>query len=121
MITCSIIQKSQLEGALRLDAEYYQPEYLRASEKLQLSPALDDISKKITDFGAYSQMNFVEYEKTGVRFLRNQDVGEVFIDDSEQIFISEETYVRLSLKLEEYDIVTPRVGTLGNAAVLFKQ
>jgi len=28
MITYSIIQKLQLEGALRLDAEYYQPEYL---------------------------------------------------------------------------------------------
>src|SRR3989338_8385493 len=27
MITYSIIQKSQLEGAKRLDAEYYQPEY----------------------------------------------------------------------------------------------
>lgn len=121
MITYSIIKKSQLEGAKRLDAEYYQPEYLGVLEKLRLSPILDDISKKITDFGAYSQMNFVEYEKTGVHFLRNQDVGEVFIDESEQIFISKETYAKLSLKLEEYDIVTPRVGTLGNAAVLFKQ
>jgi restriction endonuclease S subunit len=30
----SIIQKSQLEGALRLDAEYYHPEKLEAMEKL---------------------------------------------------------------------------------------
>lgn len=27
MTNFSIIQKSQLEGALRLDVEYYQPEY----------------------------------------------------------------------------------------------
>ena len=30
----SIIQKSQLEGAQRLDAEYYQPEYLEFSKRL---------------------------------------------------------------------------------------
>ncbi len=34
MITYSIIQKSQLEGAKRMDAEYYQPEYLLMKNKL---------------------------------------------------------------------------------------
>lgn len=34
MITYSIIQKSELEGASRLDAEYYQPEYLDISKKM---------------------------------------------------------------------------------------
>ncbi len=34
MITFSIIQKSQLEGAHRLDAEYYQPEYLTLVDNL---------------------------------------------------------------------------------------
>lgn len=34
MITYSIIKKSQLEGALRLDAEYYQPEYLETINNL---------------------------------------------------------------------------------------
>jgi len=33
-MTYSIIKKSQLEGALRLDAEYYQPEYLDAANKI---------------------------------------------------------------------------------------
>ena len=34
MITFSIIRKSQLEGAMRIDAEYYQPEYLEMNNKL---------------------------------------------------------------------------------------
>ena len=34
MIAYSIIQKSQLEGADRLDAEYYQPEYLSVIQKI---------------------------------------------------------------------------------------
>ncbi len=119
-MVCSIIQKSQLEGARRLDAEYYQPEYLKVRRLLENALKLIDVSKKITDFGAYSQTNFVEYSDSGVRFLRNQDVGDFFLEDSDCIFIPEDTYKRLTLKLEEYDIVTPRVGTLGNAAVVFK-
>ena len=74
MITYSIIKKSQLERAYRLDAEYYQPEYLEIYNKLSACSKLIDVSKKITDFGAYSQMNFVQYASSGVRFLRNQDV-----------------------------------------------
>ena len=35
MITYSIIKKSELEGALRLDAEYYQPEYLNINSKIK--------------------------------------------------------------------------------------
>lgn len=34
-MTYSIIQKSQLEGAQRLDAEYYQPEYLKLAENIR--------------------------------------------------------------------------------------
>src|SRR3989338_9224838 len=39
MITYSIIQKSQLEGAHRLDAEFYHPEKLEAMERLSKSGA----------------------------------------------------------------------------------
>jgi len=38
MITHSIIQKSQLEGTHRIDAEYYQPEYLEITKILQSRP-----------------------------------------------------------------------------------
>lgn len=37
MVTYSLIQKLQLEGALRLDAEYYQPEYLKVQNLLSKS------------------------------------------------------------------------------------
>ena len=121
MITYSIIKKNELEGARRLDAEYYQPEYLSVGDNLRSSPLLFDVSKKITDFGAYSQMNFVNFVQKGVRFLRNQDIGEFLINDSDPIYISKEVYEKLSLKLKKFDIVTPRVGTLGNAAVIFDE
>ena len=37
MAVYSIIKKSQLEGAKRLDAEYYQPEYLSVVNKIKNS------------------------------------------------------------------------------------
>lgn len=59
MITFSIIQKSQLEGAYRLDAEYYQPEYLEVAKKLKsiAHETLENISKRLASFGAYELTN----------------------------------------------------------------
>jgi restriction endonuclease S subunit len=53
MITYSIIRKSQLEGALRLDAEYYQPEYLNLISKLktQKSKLLNNILQEELFYG----------------------------------------------------------------------
>ncbi|MEW6606359.1 MAG: restriction endonuclease subunit S [bacterium] len=118
MAEVSIVKKSELEGALRIDAEYYRPRYLEINKILKYSPLLSSISSKITDFGAYSQTNFIEYQDDGIRFLRNQDISEVFIANTESIYITENTYKKLSLKLEEGDIVIPRVGTLGKASVI---
>ena len=55
MATYSIIQKSQLEGAHRLDAEYYQPEYLHIQKLLSGSSStlLKDVAT-ITTGPAYS-------------------------------------------------------------------
>ncbi len=62
MIIYSIIQKSQLEGAHRLDAEYYQPEYLKIIEKIRSyhhTERLADIAT-ITTGPAYSSEEMEE-------------------------------------------------------------
>ncbi len=50
----SIIQKSQLEGALRIDPDYYQPEYLSAVETIKKTKheRLGDIISLLTDYHA---------------------------------------------------------------------
>lgn len=50
----SIIQKSQLEGALRIDSDYYQPEYLSAVETIIKTKheRLGDIISLLTDYHA---------------------------------------------------------------------
>ena len=54
MAVFSIIQKSQLEGAHRLDAEYYQPEYLDCKKKIENFgyKNLGDLLEILTDYHA---------------------------------------------------------------------
>ena len=77
-------------------------------------------SNKITDFGAFSQTNMITFKDKGVLFLRNQDIREGYIDENNSVFIDESIYNKLTLHLEEGDILIPRVGTLGNAALIKK-
>ncbi|MFO0780468.1 MAG: restriction endonuclease subunit S [Candidatus Gracilibacteria bacterium] len=112
----------KFEG-LRIDPDYFMPKFL-LNEKVISSikwQYLSDISMKITDFGAYSQNNIIEYLDNGeCFFIRNQDIRDFFLED-EKIFIDRSVYDQLSLHLEEKDILVQRVGTLGKAGIVLKK
>ena len=117
MITCSIIRKSQLERASRLDAEYYQPEYLERMKKLKLFPTqkLGDVAY-ITD-GEHGSPIFDE--KSGIKYFSAQHVRDGFIDDSEAKNISrviDEKNKRS--RLREGDVLLSTVGTIGFAGLV---
>ena len=65
----SIIQKSRLEGESRLDADYYQPEYLDLNKKLQAlkTKTIEDISESVVSFGAYSLTSYIEWQNSEQR------------------------------------------------------
>lgn len=108
---------------LRIDDDYFSHAYLKIEKLLKRvkNQKLISVSKLITDFGAFSQMNFVEYLDKGIPFLRNQDIKENIIDFNQVVYVSNNVYEKLSLKLDENDILIPRAGTLGNAAVILKE
>ncbi|HUV42368.1 MAG TPA: restriction endonuclease subunit S [Patescibacteria group bacterium] len=115
----SIIKKSQLEGANRLDAEYYQPEYLEKIKKLQSSTVrLGDIAY-ITD-GEHGSPIFDE--KSGIKYFSAQHVRDGFIDDTNVNTISkiiDERNKRSQLK--EGDVLLSTVGTIGFAGLVTKE
>ncbi len=78
----SIIKKTELEGETRLDAEYYQPEYLDLNKKLQglKTKTIEDISESVISFGAYSLTSYIEWQNSGVPFINVGDVRDGFID-----------------------------------------
>lgn len=116
MVNYSIIQKSQLEGALRLDAEYYQPEYLEVAKILQSThhKNFDEVVSNIIN-GAEIR----EYvEEDGLPYLRVSDIKEFFIDLSSVVYVTKESKIKQNIKLKEDDILLSRSGSLAIAAVV---
>ena len=116
MITYSIINKSELEGAHRLDAEYYQPEYLEIAKILQNTPHknFDEVVSNIIN-GAEIR----EYvEEDGLPYLRVSDIKEFFIDLSSVVHVTKESKIKQNIKLKENDILLSRSGSLAIAAVV---
>jgi len=99
----SIIQKSQLEGALRLDAEYYQPEYLELDSKLksQKSKFLGDLAKSIICGPFGSAILQEDYREDGVPLIRVADLSDWFVRDGYLVFIDDS----LSQKMKRYQVI----------------
>ena len=119
----SIIQKSQLENAKRMDAEYYQPEYLEVEKKINSikTKTIADISESVVNFGAYSLCNFIKWEKDGVPYLNVQDIKDGYIDFDNTKFISEKVdEILKKSKVMEGQVIMTMAGTIGNVAVAHK-
>lgn len=125
MTTYSIIQKSQLEGAMRLDAEYYQPEYLELEQELRKTGKYKlwaDIAGKFITGPFGSEFNVESYVPNGkYRYVRGKDVKEFFLKDDDNVYIPKTDFERLKkYSLQEGDILISVVGTLGNTAIVDK-
>ncbi|HAX62245.1 MAG TPA: hypothetical protein DCX95_06825 [Elusimicrobia bacterium] len=117
MFTYSIIQKSQLESAHRLDAEYYQPEYLNTVEKLKnfQIKSIGEISKVV--YGTTPSGGV--FEKQGIPFIRSQNFSLLSIAD-DFVLCSEDFHKQnKKSKVISGDILFAAVGaTIGQVAVI---
>ena len=115
----SVIQKSQLEGAKRLDAEYYQPEYLTLEKIFSQSKTEKVID--LTDFvkkGVFD-LSPDNYTESGVPFVRVQNIKKGFLDEENLVFISEQINNKeKKTELRPFDIVLSKVGTVGEISII---
>lgn len=123
MIAYSIIQKSQLESAHRLDAEYYQPEYLELEKKIYVTGAYKrwkDIQGRFITGPFGSEFKVNDYiPDARYRYIRGKDVKAFFLLCDDNVYISRKDYERLKkYSLRESDILVSVVGTLGNAIIV---
>ncbi|MFH0819978.1 MAG: restriction endonuclease subunit S [bacterium] len=119
----SIIQKSQIEDTKRLDAEYYQPEYLEVEKKLKSinTKTIGEISDSVVNFGAYSLCNYIQWQDGGVPYLNVQDIKDGYIDFDDTKFIGEKVNEILKKsEVSEGQVILTMAGTIGNAAVAHK-
>jgi restriction endonuclease S subunit len=118
MIVHSIIQKSQLEGALRLDAEYYQPEYLNLISKIknQKSKLLAEIGEIVYGTTPSGGM----FEQSGIPFIRSQNFSNLLIDTSNLVFCSEKfNKQNKKSNIKPGDLLFAAVGaTIGELAIV---
>jgi len=96
MVTFSIIQKSQREGAQRIDAEYYQPEYLENDKIIKnykngFRFLVDLLKRKNAITGGATPLG-ADYPDSGIPFLRVQNVMPNYLDLSDVVYISEDIH-----------------------------
>ena len=121
MTTHSIIKKSQLEGAKRLDAEYYQPEYLELEDKFKKleTKTIKEISKSVVSFGAYSLTSYIEWQELGVPYINVGDIQDGYIDFSNVKYISKKVdEILKKSQVNNGQVLLTMAGTIGNAAVV---
>ena len=111
MITYSIIQKSQFEGALRIDAEFYDPYYFDLEKKLK--------RKKWDYLG-----NLIVFNRRGIqpkysdtptkyRAVVSQNILEDFLDVNNLPFIDEDFFnskQAQAVKIKPFDILIYTTG-----------
>lgn len=112
---------SELEFSGRIDAEYYQKQYLAYEQAVErcnnneLSCMADFL---IGPFGSsYNTSNYVN--TPDFRYVRGQDVKPFMLKNSEPRYMAKEDFDRLyKYSLKADDILVSVVGTLGNACIV---
>lgn len=122
----SIIQKSQLEGALRIDPDYYQPEYLLAVEKIRKTKheRLGEIISLLTDYHANGSYQILS---RNVNLSENPDYSLMVraIDlekndyESDVRYVSKHAYDFLrKTKMYGQEIIIDKIGNAGEVFLM---
>ena len=118
----NVIKLSELEGAKRIDAEYYQPDYLKAISKILSVPTntINQLSESVLSFGAYSLCNYIVWKESGIPYIKAENIQEGYIDFSETMFIDDNVHnILKKSQIKENQVLFSMSGTIGNAAVAY--
>ncbi|MFZ8805504.1 MAG: restriction endonuclease subunit S [Candidatus Calescibacterium sp.] len=116
MAIFSIVKLSELEGAKRLDAEYYRPEYLEIDQKIKRLKHFQ-FNQIISSFSSGKNLPQIECCKDKIAYIRTQNVRPILIDKEGLTCINPQ--VKNPPLLEEGDLVFVRVGEgVGNSSII---
>jgi restriction endonuclease S subunit len=122
----SVIRSENLENTKRIDAEYYDPSYLKLETDLAKTGMCEFLGKINGDFitGPFgSEFNVENYvDDSTYRYIRGKDVKEFFLQDKDNAYLPKQDFDRLKKhSLKEGDILISVVGTIGNSVVVDKK
>lgn len=113
----SIIQKSQLEGAARIDAEYYQPEYLEFAKRLI---NVGEIPLGNVAFITDGQHGYhIVDPNSEIRHITAKNVLEWLVNDNDADRLSIKTHnANKRSNLEVADLLLSTAGTIGAVGIV---
>jgi hypothetical protein len=121
MAVISISNLSEAGSHHRLDAEYYQPEYLILEKEImsahfpvsRVAEVSNSVRKGIFDLSP----DF--YRGQGVPFVRVQNIRSGFLDEVELKFIPVGIHQReIKTELGAHDLVLSKIGTIGEVSII---
>lgn len=116
MVNYSIIQKSQLESGLRLDAEYYQPEYLKLVDNLDELGAVP-----IREVATNPKRKFNPQKGGLFQYIEISEVDLSAGEYNKVEILGENTPDRAQWIVKENDVIVSTVRPIRNAVSLIKE
>lgn len=117
MTAWSTVKLSKLGHALRIEADYYRPEYLKLAGRLESvsAPPLTRFLQYLTD-GTHVTPKYVS---EGVPFLSSSDIDPFTLPHTIERFISEQEHQSLRhCQPDTNDILMAKSGRIGSCAVV---
>jgi len=122
MALISTVKLSELEGAKRTDAEYYQPQHIDLVSRIKQHPThtLRSMGCNVISGPFGSSLKSEAYLSEGVPFIRIQNLLNFFIYKQELVYISAQDNERLkNSQLRVGDLVLSKVGnTIGVVSIV---
>ena len=115
-MTYSIIQKSQLEGAHRLDAEYYQPEYLDLVENLNNLGAVP-----IREIAKNPKRKFKPQKGEVFQYIEISEVDLSTGEYNKKEILGEDAPDRAQWIVKQNDVITSTVRPIRSATSLIRE
>lgn len=107
----------------RIDAEYYQKEYLHIYEKLQGAKTLGELvyMSDVSSNGAFAYVYAIlnDGNPKSIPYIRSGNVGNTFINTNELELISQQAHQKLPKSTTKlHDVMMARKGKIGGASII---
>lgn len=118
----SVVKYKEINEAKRIDAEFYSPSNQLLLKVLTNKPviySLKDITRTITDMGAFSLYRKEYFVEEGIPFLRVDNIKENRLDFTDTIYISQKYHEQLKKsQVKPRDVLLTTKAIIGYACTV---
>ena len=122
MAICNEIMASAVHEALRIDGQYYLPNYVKNEITLsELESKRLPVEFSVSDGNHMGISRYFSDIPGGIPYYRGQDINDFFLDNANPVYIPYSIYEKPLMArshFKEGDVLLTIVGTIGNVAVV---